>query len=648
MNIKLLNSWLREYLKTEVRTNKLAEILSLASVSVEKIEPHGTDYVYDIEITTNRPDLMSVIGLAREGAAVLPQAGIDAKFTEPKFPKPNNNTKLDIEIVNDPKLVNRICAVALEIKPADSPSYIKERLEAAGINPHGNVIDITNYVMREIGHPMHAFDYDKIDTKKMIIREAAQGEKIVDLHGNEHILLGGDIVADNGKGEIIDLLGVIGTKNSAVSAETKKVLLFVDNNDPVRIRKTSMGLAVRTEAATLNEKGLDPEKAYDAILRGIELLEKIGDAKVISEIVDIYPNKPNVKILTILQNKINSIIGLDVSVKTSAKILEDLGFDVLVTDEKIKAVVPSWRINDVSIEEDLVEEIVRVYGYEKIPNRIPAFESGEPYNFASDRFYWEQRVKNALKYWGFTEIYTYSMVSEELLEVATSSAVTIKNPLSEDRVYMRTTLVPSLLEAVRENKNREELKLFELANVYLKNKNGLPDEKLKLAGVIKTPEASFFGAKGIVEAVLNDVDIKNYEFKKAKSGSGADVYIGKDYLGQIEQLEDNVIDFELEFEVILKNVSSQKIYSPASKYPEAIEDLRFEIDGAVPYEKIIQTIKGQSDLIKKIELLDVYKSKKTFRIIYQSDKKNLTAQDLEQAREKIIEALKKSFKAEPA
>ena len=648
MNIKLLDSWLREYLKTEVRANKLAEILSLTSVSVERIEPHGTDYVYDIEITTNRPDLMSVIGLAREGAAVLPQAGIDAKFIEPKFSKPNNNTKLDIEIVNDPKLVNRICAVALEIKLGDSPNYIKERLETAGINPHSNVIDITNYVMREIGHPMHAFDYDKIDTKKMTIREAAQGEKIVDLHGDEHTLPGGDIVADNGKGEVIDLLGVIGTNNSAVSAETKKVLLFVDNNDPVRIRKTSMGLAVRTEAATLNEKGVDPEKAYDAILRGIEMLEKIADAKVISEIVDIYPNKPEAKTITILHNKINSIIGVDISVKTSAKILEDLGFEVTLAGEQIKVVVPSWRINDVSNEEDLVEEIVRVYCYEKIPNRIPAFETGEPYNFASDRFYWEQRVRNALKYWGFTEIYTYSMVSEELLEVATSSAVTIKNPLSEDRVYMRTTLVPSLLEAVRENKNREELKLFELANVYLKNKNGLPDEKLKLAGVIKTPEASFFEAKGIVEAVLNDVGIRNYEFKKAKSGSGADVYIKKDYLGQIEQLEDNVIDFELEFEVILKNVSSKKIYSPASKYPEAIEDLRFEIDEKVPYEKIVKTIKEQSSLIKKIELLDVFKTKKTFRVIYQSDKKNLTAQDLEQVREKIISALKKSFRAEPA
>lgn len=645
MNIKILDSWLKEYLKTKASAKQIAEQLSLSSVSIERIEPHGQDHIFDIEVTTNRPDLMSVVGLAREAAAVLP----DAKFSEPKFESIEKGQKLEFEIVNDPKLVNRICAIALEVKLGFSPKEISERLETSNIRSLNNVVDVTNYVMRELGHPMHVFDYDKLlRFGKFIIRTSKPGEKIETLDDKTYELSGGDIVADDGTGKIVDLLAVMGTKNSAVDESTKRIMLFVDNCDPNLVRKTSMNLGIRSEAAILNEKGVDPELAMLAILHGVELLKKIADGKIISEVLDIYPNKPEPKTVTVTQEKINSVIGIDIPIKTAAKILEDLGFEVNVKEDELSAKVPSWRLKDISISEDLIEEITRVYGYHKLPNVLPSSSTQQPYHLSSDEFYWEMQTRNALKFAGFTEIYTYPMVSEDLLEGDPQDSVTIKNPLTEDHVYMRRTLVPSLLEAVRENKNREELKLFELSNVYLKRTKDLPEEKLRLAGVYKKEKADFLDVKGILEGLLTDLGISDVEFRSAKTGGvGASAYIGRDYLGEIEVLEQDLIDFELEFDTILKHATNHKIYKPTSKYPEAIEDLRFEIDETIPYEKIVRNIREQSDLIRRVELLDVYKTKKTFRIVYQSKERNLTSEDLTELREKITTGLKKSLKANP-
>ncbi len=648
MNIKVLDSWIREYLKTTVKPEKFAEAMSLTSVSIERIEKIGSDFAYEIEITTNRPDLASVIGLAREASAVLPQFGIEAKFEEPKFKKIEGQGDLEVEIIRKSDAVNRICAVALNVKNGESPAYIKERLQASDINPHNSLIDVTNYVMREVGHPMHVFDYDKLAKfGKLIIREAKAGEKIVDLHNTEHTLAGGDIVADDGTGTIIDLLGVIGTKNSSVDDDTKRVLLFVDNNEPSKIRKTSMSLAVRTDAAVLNEKGVDAELALKAIERGVQLLADIADGKVISKVFDKYPNKPSRKTVTISQEKINSVLGVDIGIKASAKILEDLGFDITVAGQEIKAVVPSSRSADVQIPEDLVEEVARIYGYFKLPSILPANTSTQIYNQAQDLFYFEKRARSAMKYWGATEVYTYPMVSEDLLEGPMTQSVTIKNPLTDDHIYMRTTLVPSLLSAIRENKNRKDLMLFEIANVYHKKTNSLPDEKLMFATIIKKDNVSFFEAKGMVEQILADFGVKNYEMHKTKSAStGADVYIEKDFLGQIEHLEENIVDFEIDFEILMKHATLAKIYKPSSHFPKAYEDLRFEIDPNLTYEKIVKTIREQSNLIVDVSLLDVYKNKKTFTITYQSEEKNLTNEDIKEVREKIISALKTRFKAE--
>ncbi|MDP2649315.1 MAG: phenylalanine--tRNA ligase subunit beta [bacterium] len=647
MNIKILDSWLKEYLKTKASAQKIAKDLSLTSVSVEKVENFGNnDFVYDIEVTTNRPDLMSVIGIAREGSAILPQFHIQADLLSLKVKKPEKPKEiLPIKIESDPSLVNRITAIVMEVTVKESPKYIKERLEASGIRTLNNLIDITNYVMREVGHPTHVFDYDRLTQKTLIIRQSKKGEKIVTLDGKEHILQDGDIVADDGTGQIVDLLGVMGTENSVVTNQSKRILFFLDNNDPNRIRKTSMSLGIRSEAAILNEKGVDPELAMPALLRGIELFKEIADGKVVSDIIDIYSNKPKIRTIKVSKEKVSKVVGVEIPEKISVNILEKLGFEVKTTKDQFIIIVPSWR-SDVEIDEDIIEEIARVYGYYKLPSIIPPLTSLEYYHMEKDPFYFEKRVKEALKYWGFTENYTYSMVSENLLEGPVEDAVTIANPLTEDMVYLRKTLVPSLLQIARNNENREELKIFELSNVYFPKADNLPSEILMLAGVLKKNKVSFYEIKGIVEHLLTDLGIKDLEFSTSdKGGFKIDVFVENDFIGNIEVLDQNIADFELNFEKILKYASLKKVYKPIPKFPPIIEDIRVTLSDNVSYKQIVSLIKKQSDLISEVNLLDIYENKKTFRIRYQDPKKTLTNEEVSKIREKIISLLQKNLSA---
>lgn len=644
MNIKILDSWLREHLKTKASAKTIAEVLSLTSVSVEKIEKIDSDFIYDIEVTTNRPDVMSVIGLAREASAALPAFGIDATFRplNPISETTKASSASNIKIINDSSLVNRICAVVLEVTVRQSPGFMKKRLEASGIRTLNNLIDITNYVMKEVGHPAHVFDYDRLNTKTLIIRQAKKGEKVVTLDKKEHVLLGGDIVADNGKGDIVDLLGVMGTANSVVTDNTKRILFFIDNNQPDYIRKTSMSLGIRSQAAVLNEKGVDPQLAMQALLKGVELFKQYANGKQTSPVLDIYPNKVKPRTVTLEEEKILEIIGISISQKTVYQILTSLGFVVKNQNKSLQVTIPSWRINDVTIPVDLIEEIARIYGYHKLPTIIPPLSAVENYHMEKDIFYWENRIKDALKYFGLTETYTYSFVSEDLLEGPVSLAVEIANPLNSDMVYMRKTLVPSLLQVAHENKIRQSLAIFELANVYQKVENDLPKEIPMIAGVIKKENVSFYEVKGIIEQLLKDNGIKNVSFKKrSDGGEGVEVFVEKESIGTIEILEESLIDFELNFAKILKHVTLKKAYKPIPKYPPIIEDVRISIDPKITYEDIVSHIKKQSSLVMNVSLLDVFKNKKTFRITYQDLSKTLTDEEVSIDREKIYKALEK-------
>lgn len=646
MNIKVLDSWLKEYIKTKATPEKIAEAMSLTSVSIEKIEKVKNDYLYDIEITTNRPDLMSVVGLAREMGAVLPQFGIEATFIPPQFKKPSSPVEsLPLNIVSDDKLVYRTLAVVMNVEVKNSPEEIKERLETSDIRSLNNLIDITNYVMRTIGHPTHVFDYDRLLTHSIVIREAKKGEEIVTLDGKHYTLPGGDIVADDGEGHIIDLLAIMGLQNTVVTSDTKRIVFFLDNCDPLKLRKTSMKLGIRTEAVQLNEKSVDPELAMDAMLYGISLFEKLANGTLASEIIDIYPQKPKEQIVSVTEEKIQTVIGSPIPLTKAAEILIDLGFTVSINEKKLSAIVPTFRTNDIAIPEDLIEEIARVYGYHNLPNMLPPITEMAISPLGANPFYWEERMKEALKYWGYTEVYTYPMVSEEMYEGPTDNAVTLANPLGEEFTYMRRTLVPSLLKVVEQNKQQEEIRIFEIGNVYEKQIGDLPKEIRMLCGLIKQKGISFFTIKGLIEQLCRDLGVTVTFEALSQPGLETKVLVDKKEIGNIEVLDETLINFELNFEKLIQRATLKKTYKPLQKYPPIIEDIAFIIDESIPTGTIIETIQKTNTMISEVSLLDRYQDTRTFHIHYQDKEKNLTSEDAVKIREEIVKTLSKDFKA---
>lgn len=294
--------------------------------------------------------------------------------------------------------------------------------------------------------------------------------------------------------------------------------------------------------------------------------------------------------------------------------------------------------------EDVIEEIARMYGYHNLPSRLPMSSTIVPHHYTSE-FFWEKRVKEAMKYWGFTEVYTYSMVSKQLLKGKPEQAVMLKNPLDEDHVYMRQTLIPSLLEVINENKKQETIRIFELANVYHKAQT-LPQETRMLSGIVKGKKENFFTVKGIIEQMISDLGIKHIEFKDKEADIiGATIFSAAKQLGEISVLADGLVSFELNFTILAQQASLKKVYTPLAKYPPVIEDISINVDLSIKTGDIIEEIKKQNPLVASVSLLDQYEDKRTFHILYQDKEKNLTNEEVGEIRQKITSALQKKFSA---
>jgi len=670
MNILIPDSWLKEHLKTKATAKQIGEYLSLCSQSVEKITKVDHDWLYDIEITTNRPDCLSVYGIARELAVILPRFGIPAKLLPLNIinesPTIKNSLPLEVKI-NNPSLCPRFTAIIFDqivIKP--SPKVVQERLEKSGIRAINNVVDISNYLMLELGQPMHTFDYDKIKGHKMILRESAGGEKITTLDGQIRPLPDGTIIIEDGKGRIIDLCGIMGGENSQVDKKTKKVLLFVQTYDPAKIRQACQKLAFRTDAVSRFEKGVDPEGVIIAMEKAIVMFEENCEAKIASNLIDLYPNPPKTKTIKLDINLVNKIMGIEIPKKDIVNILESLGFSIIHSQLSIlHCRVPHWRADDISIPEDLIEEIARIYGYHNLPSNLPpTIVLQQPKN---NIFNWEEKAKEALKFWGFTETINYSMVSESLLknwEINHEDCLKIANPLSDEWVYMRPTLIPSLLEVTNKN-NTVKTKIFETANIYLpQGGQELPEENLMLTGLMI--DKNFGHLKGLVEALLEEIGIMDYkinayELQKTFYGKifhshrRAEVTLGKNSLGIFGEIKkilllklgikQRIFIFDLDFKELIKCATEEKKYTPIAKYPPIIEDLSFIVSPKTYVGDIIQTIKSVNLIIQSVELIDTYEQTRTFRITYQDPNKTLTDKEVEKIREKIIEKLKNKLGA---
>ncbi len=625
MDIKISHNWLKDFLKTSAKPEKIAECLALSGPSVERVHKINDDYVYDIEITTNRVDTASIIGIAREASAILPQYGIKANF---KFeilnfkPNPKSQKLNKLFIKTNSRLNKRVMAVVIEIpKVEKSPTWMKDRLEASGVRSLNNVIDITNYVMLEIGHPTHVFDFDKIVTRKLIFRLSRHGEELTTFDNKTYKLFGNDIVIEDGNGEIIDLPGIMGTKNSVVGPGTKKIIFFIDNNDPILMRKTSLNLGIRTLAVQLNEKGVDPELVASAFARGVELYQNLCRGKIVSKIYDIYHNKPKIKIIHVSLDFINSRIGVDIPAIKVKDILTALEFKVSLIRNTFSLTVPSFRLNDIDIPEDIVEEIARIYGYHNLPSKL--MKGALPEKLTDSPFQFEQKIKNYLSGWGGIEVYNYSLVSKDM---AGNGALKLKNPLGSDSEYLRTSLKPSLIAAAKQNSGQKDaFHLFEMANIYLSldsARDKLPEEKMVLAGIFANQDYRL--AKGILEAFFEKLHISDPKFL--------------DNLISV----DGLYYYEFEVEKLRQMHKDFVAFKPIPTYPAQIEDITFEFVGETKIGQVLQSIE-QVPWVNQVELVDIFKNAYTFRIWYQHPKKTLTDKDVEKIREKIILTVKKKF-----
>ena len=646
MDIIISNNWLKDYLKTSATSKKIAQSLSLSGPSVEKIEKKGNDELYHIEITTNRVDTASVYGIAREAAAILPRFNSQAKLlplrTKSKQSLSRKVNYLSVKV--DSKLCPRFTTILINdvtIKP--SPDYIKKRLVAVGERPINNIVDISNYIMHEIGQPVHTFDYDKIRGSKMILRASKKDEKITTLDGKTHKLPGEDIVIEDGDGRLIDLAGIMGGENSAVDAKTKNVLLFVQTYNPTNIRKTYMNLAQRTKAAILFEKGLDTELVSLGIRRGIDLFVELTKGKPKNKILDIYPKPYKAKKITTTLSFFEKRLGINMSKSEIAKNLNLLGFETSWKGNNLEVLAPSFRAADIFLAEDLLEEVARLYGYHNLPSTL--MKGALPDSLPSTSFNFEDNVKNLLSGWGGIETYTLSMVSEASVS---AGALKLRNPLGKGSSYMRTSLKPSLVRVVKANTGEKEpFHIFEIANVYLPKKNMLTNEKMMLAGIFAN--TNYRKAKGVIEALLGklNTDAKFIaEDGKGFSASRRSVVKSNNVkVGQLGILEEGLIYYDFDINLLKNNSHAVASYTPIPKYPAQIEDVTLILPAKTRIGDIVVCIKSSHNNLVKVELIGVYKNTHTFRFWYQHPEKTLNNAEVEIIRDKIISKLKKQFGA---
>ena len=629
------------------------------------------DHVVEFEITPNRPDCLSVIGLARE---------ISATFDRPCYfhqPEVKGGAEgvlpelLDVE-TPDPELCPRYTArMVRNVKIGPSPKWMRERLRAMGVRPINNIVDITNYVMLEYGQPMHAFDYRYVKGGKIIVRRAEEGEKLTTLDGKEHTLTANHLViADEGRA--VGLAGIMGGLNSEIVDDTTDVVFESACFDGTCIRKGALSLGMRTEASAKFEKGLDPMNTLPAINRACELVELLGAGEVLDGVIDILNYVPQPTLLKVEPDKINALLGTDVAENVMHTILQKLGFETTMERGVIK--VPSWR-GDVKEMADLAEEVARFYGYNNIPTTLMRGQTTLGGYSPEQRL--EQRLGAVCRACGYDEIITYSFISPSWYDKIGWPAddfhrrsFKILNPLGEDTSIMRTTTLPSMLDILARNYNyrNRDVRLYELGRIYLPGgENGLANEAKALTLGAYGEGFSFYDLKGTVEAILKDIRAEEVRFETPDEfpgavsyhpGRRAAVWAGSDCLGIIGQIHPNVAKAfgvdgelycaELSFDELMLARGAGAEYVPLPKFPSVTRDIAVVCDEAVTVGKLEQAIrKGAKGLLKEAALFDIYRGKGigegkksvAFNLILRADDRSLTSEEADEDVKSILAAL---------
>ncbi len=640
------------------------------------------DTVLDIDMKPNRSDGLSVLGVARDVAAL-----IGTTLTEPKLDFPAAGAGIEgraaAEIL-DPDLCGRFTLALIEditIKP--SPSWMQERVLAAGMRPINNVVDITNYVMLELGQPIHAFDYDKIRDHKIIVRRAKEGETLTTLDDKERSFSTSQLLITDPSGPIA-VAGVMGGLDTEVTDSTKTILLEVANFDPVSIRRTAMKLKLSSEASRRFAWGIAPALAPMASKRATKFLVELADGKAARGMVDAFPVQPEPATVHVPRKRIPQVLGIDPPEEQVTSSLTSLGFDVTAGNEAFTVTVPYWR-RDVSCPDDVVEEVARIIGYERIPaeplaGRVPP-RVPQPVREL------RERTRDILVGAGMQEVITYPLTSMEVLQkvvapesLSETPPLAVINPLNVGQERMRTSLRASALECLAKNLRvaREHLALFEVARVYPPGKGALPQENEHVVGVVtgaridrwERPTAElvdFFDVKGYVmrlfESLSVEATIVAEDDYGLLSGRSAALFVGGDRVGSVGQvhpetarsfgLDQQAHLFEVQLEVLLPHVPPVTRYEPVSKYPAVEEDFALVMARGQDSESVVQAIRSHP-LVVSARVFDEYageqvsEGKKSLAVAvsFQAQDRTLTDRDVAKAREKIIARLANTLGAE--
>lgn len=635
-----------------------------------------TSAVIDLEITSNRPDCLSIVGMARETAATLnktykmPVLGYKSVCTD------KIEDELKVEVRDE--LCRRYMARGVKsIKIEPSPGWMQDRLLEAGVRPINNIVDITNFVMIELGQPMHAFDTREITSKTIVVERAKNGEQFTTLDGQERTLNSDVLNIKNGE-ETIGLAGIMGGLNSEVKDDTTAIIFESANFNGTNIRVSSQKLGLRTEASARFEKDLDPNLAQIALDRACHLVEELGAGEVMEGTIDIYPEKLQTHTLEVDYNWVNKFLGTEIPKEDMIDYLNRLELITETKGDTLAITVPTFR-SDVNIKEDVAEEIARIYGYNNIPTTV--IRSVNTRGGKSRKQQLDDKVIEALIGSGLNQSISYSFVSRKvfdkiLLDKDSSlrNAIAIRNPLGEDYSIMRTTTIPSIMESLARNysRNNEAARLFEIGKVYIPNEdpNKLPEER-NLVTVGLYGNVDYLHIKGVVENILDALGIEKFSFKRESEnpsfhpGKTAALYIKKDLVGILGEVHPDVADnygvdercyiAELNLDVLYSYANLDKKYKALPKFPAVTRDMAILIDDAVLVQDIEDIMwKQGGNMVESIKLFDVYKGEQVpagkksiaYSMIYRLENKTLTDEEVSKVHDKIVRTLENRLGAQ--
>ena len=628
------------------------------------------DSIVEFEITPNRPDCLSVIGLAREASATFHRP-LKLHEPEPHGCGGSIAELVDIDIEDGDLCPRYTARMVKNVKIAPSPRWMRERLRNSGVRPINNIVDITNYVMLEYGQPMHAFDFSCVEGGHIIVRTAHEGETIQTLDGNERKLTPNMLcICDEHKP--VCVAGVMGGANSEIVGDTAMVLFESANFNGVSVRRTASALGMRTDASSRYEKGLDMMNTIKAVERACELVELLGCGEVVDGVMDVVAKEKAPTVVKLEPDKINALLGTELSEDVMREILVSLGF-ILNGDD---IYVPSWR-GDVEHYSDIAEEVARFYGYNKIPCTLMRGETTRGGFSEQQRF--DRAIGGAVRALGYDEIITYSFISPTYYDKIRMpkdsplrNSLKILNPLGEDTSIMRTTILPSMLEIVARNYSyrNKSARLYELGKIYLPREDGLADEPKYLSLSAYGDGVDFFAFKGGIETLLRELRIADVKFEACTDnasyhpGRCANVYAGEKLLGVFGQIhplvaanygvDTEVYTAELSFEAMYEMRGGIPVYQPLPKFPAVTRDIAVVCDEGVTVGALEESIRcGAKGLLKDVSLFDIYrgpgvaigKKSVAFSLVLRADDRSLTGEEADEDVQSILAALKADHNA---